>query len=517
MKNSQRIFINIIATYGRSLYTLIIGLFCGRWALMALGRTDYGLFGLIGGLTSFVSFVNGLFAASVGRFYAVSVGETNKDGNYEKGLIECQKWFNTALSIHIVVPLILLFIGYPTGIWAIRNFLTIPIERIDSCVWVWRFTCFSCLVSMFNVPFNAMYKAKQDIAELTIYSFFTATLNVIVLYYMICHPGEWLTKYALWSCILSIIPAIIQAVRAIYKYPELRINCEYLWNYKKIINISVFAFARFWTSLSNIFSNQCNAILVNKFLGPDFNASMSIGNTVASQTTTLSGALSGAFWPAIANKFGEGDKEGVNYYAFLTCKLGTLLVLVFSVPLLIEVEEVMILWLKNPPEYVSIICIAIIISNIIGSTTEGYWMVIMAEGTYMTQYSWIIGWTGFIFFILAWTLLLLGYGIWGVCIAMILSKLLSMLIRLRLGQKMAGLNINIWIKKVAIPVIIVGLASFASAIPIRFLFEASFLRIVLTSIITFIVYLAICYFFALSSEEKRFIILKIDKIWDRIK
>ena len=37
MTANRRIFLNIIATYGRSLYALVIGLFCGRWTLMVLG------------------------------------------------------------------------------------------------------------------------------------------------------------------------------------------------------------------------------------------------------------------------------------------------------------------------------------------------------------------------------------------------------------------------------------------------------------------------------------------------
>ncbi len=43
MSPNRRIFLNIVATYGRSLYALVIGLFCGRWTLMALGDVDYGL------------------------------------------------------------------------------------------------------------------------------------------------------------------------------------------------------------------------------------------------------------------------------------------------------------------------------------------------------------------------------------------------------------------------------------------------------------------------------------------
>ena len=44
---NRRIFLNIVATYGRSLYALVIGLFCGRWTLMALGEVEYGLMGVV--------------------------------------------------------------------------------------------------------------------------------------------------------------------------------------------------------------------------------------------------------------------------------------------------------------------------------------------------------------------------------------------------------------------------------------------------------------------------------------
>ena len=52
MTANRRIALNIIATYGRLLYALVIGLFCGRWTLMALGEVYYGLMGVVGGLTA---------------------------------------------------------------------------------------------------------------------------------------------------------------------------------------------------------------------------------------------------------------------------------------------------------------------------------------------------------------------------------------------------------------------------------------------------------------------------------
>ena len=135
---NRRIFLNIIFSYGRSLLAVTGALFISRWVLMALGQVDFGLFGVVGGMVGFVQFVSTVLSISVERFYAFSIGEAKK--NIEQGLENCRKWFNTALTIHTILPLFLIIIGYPIGKWAIVNWLTIPVDRIDACLWVWRFT-----------------------------------------------------------------------------------------------------------------------------------------------------------------------------------------------------------------------------------------------------------------------------------------------------------------------------------------------------------------------------------------
>ena len=51
MTQNRRILLNIAATYGRSLYALVCGLFISRWVLAALGKTDFGVCGVVGGMT----------------------------------------------------------------------------------------------------------------------------------------------------------------------------------------------------------------------------------------------------------------------------------------------------------------------------------------------------------------------------------------------------------------------------------------------------------------------------------
>lgn len=297
MSPNRRIFLNIIATYGRSLYALILGLFSARWALMALGQVDYGLYGVVGGLTAFIAFFNGLLATAVGRFYAVSIGEAEKKG--AEGLETCRQWFSIAVFIHTVIPVLLMAAGYPLGEWAVRNWLTIPPDRIEESVWVFRFVCLACFVGMVNIPFQAMYTAKQYIAELTIYSFATTTLNFFFLYYMVSNPGDWLAKYAFWGMLMSVVPQLIICIRAVKVFPECRFRLHYVGSSRKFKELFCYAGWQSFGCLGAMLRTQGIAVLVNKYFGPKVNSAMTLGSSVASHADTLSSSLIGAFQPAM--------------------------------------------------------------------------------------------------------------------------------------------------------------------------------------------------------------------------
>lgn len=171
MTQNKRIILNTIATYGRSMIGVLCGIFSTRWVLEALGQVDFGLYGLVGSLVIFVAFINIQFSTAIARYYAFAIGEAKVATDKNYALNETRSWFTVAVLIHLILPTILVGIGYPIGSYAITNgLLNIPSDRTDVCLWLWRFACLSCFIGMMSVPFQAMYTAKQYIAELTIYS-----------------------------------------------------------------------------------------------------------------------------------------------------------------------------------------------------------------------------------------------------------------------------------------------------------------------------------------------------------
>lgn len=475
---------------------------------MALGEVDYGLMGLIGGLTGFVSFLNTLLASAIGRFYAVNIGAAKKAGNAEVGLEDCRKWFNTAVALHTIIPLSLVMVGYPIGVWTIEHFLDIPNDRIIACIWVWRFTVAACFMSMFNVPCYAMYTAKQEIAELTIYSFITTTLNACFLYYMVSHPGIWLTKFMAWSCMLSIVPQMIIGVRAFIKYVECRFVPRYLFDRKRFREVFRFAFAKFWADFSSQFSTQGQAILVNKYMSPRFNASMSVGTAVAGHSLTLASAIEGAFWPAITNKIGEGDDDEVKRLCFTTMRLSAVMVLAFAIPLGLEVNEVLRIWLVNPPAFASEIVLILLVRAVFERMTAAYSTAIYGYGKGVMKYAWTAGWAGISTVFVSWFFFALGFGMWSIVIGLSVSKLITVSVRLVLGRTLIGFSFWYWMRNVFIPICVLAVCTGCLGGATRLLSRPSFGRVVMTSCVCEIGMMFVAWFFVLNNNEKFFIVNK---------
>lgn len=509
MTANKRIALNVIATYGRSLYALVIGLFCGRWTLMVLGEVDYGLFGLVAGLTAFVAFFCSLFSSAIGRYYAYAVGRANADR--AAGLEECQRWFSIAVAIHTALPIIMVAVGYPIGVWAIEHWLTIPTDRVVNCVWVWRYVCISCFVGMATIPFQAMYTAKQEIAELTIYGVVATTLNVVGLYFMLTHPRDWLVMFAAWTCFISATPQIIIAIRACICYEECKFSFRYAWNWTMIKELSVFAGFRFMGALAIMVSNQGMAILVNKILGPAKNAAMTVGNTLASQSVTFAGALAGALSPAIANAYGEGNLDRMRKLSLYACKFSGLLTLLFALPLAVEAKEVLTLWLKNPPVESAPLCIAMLGVVTLENLSCGHYMAIFAVGKiglYQTFMS--------IASVLALAFAIIGLIVYPklivIGLALVLAKGLVIVVRLYYARKIAGLSAREWIFGGATPLAVVSLLCIGIGLAVQSVFAPSFGRVCISTAVIVPSFLILSWFLALTKFDKEMLIPRLKKV-----
>jgi len=470
---------------------------------MILGEVNYGLIGVVGGMTAFISYLNGIMAGGVGRFYAISAGLEAQD--LERGIEKCREWFTVAVIIHTVLPVILLIVGYPIGEWAVRHFLTIPPDRIEGCVWVWRFSCLSCFVSMISVPFNGMYGAKQEIAELTIYSFVTSTINIIFLYYALTHPSDWLVRYSGWMCALSVVPSLIITIRAITKYPECRFRWMYVrcWhNIKKMMQFSGWLLVG---NLAAIFGSQGVSIFVNKLFGPRLNAATNVGNTLTGQCQSLSGSMIGAFCPAIMNAYGAGDTQRFLALSHLVNKVATLLILVFAIPLSLEIDEVLHLWLKNPPAYAAGFCILGLVYAVIDKISWGCCIAVYAVGK-MALYEIVIGGSFFLVIPLSYIFYKLGLGVYCAAWALIVIRVFIAVARVAIAQHIVGgFSISRWFVHVVIPVCVVSCVGVGVGCVPKLFLSTSLFRVCLTTVMIEISLFLVVWYVMFNSSERAYV------------
>ena len=516
MTENRRIFWNIVATYGRSLYGLVLGLFCGRWTLMALGQVDYGLNGLIGGLTVFIAFFNSVLASANARFYAYSIGAAATAENKAMALEECRHWFNTALSVHTVVPFLVVAIGYPVGAYAIEQWLTIPMDRVEACIWVFRFVCISCFFGMINVPFSAMYGAKQYIAELTIYGFVTSTLNVIVLYYMVSHPDVWLVKYAAWTCLLSIVPQIIICIRACCIFPECKIKLSYMWDISRLRKVGAFSFWQIMGVMCGLLRNQGMSIVVNKFFGATMNAAQAIGNTVQGHCNTLAGAMQGAFVPVITQACGAGDYKKMNEFVIRVCKFNVLLSAIFMLPLAIELPEVMRIWLKEPPAFAIGLCYCAMIHHLVRTCTVGHMVAVNASGRIAT-YHIVLSVINIFTIPISVAVGLAWKNVYLVMSVVVVLEAVNSLGRIIFARYIVGTSIRAWVNDVFWPLFCsLAVCSILGSIP-SLLMQRSFSRVCITTVVCEIVLLPLSWYVLLSKGERAFLTKKLDLLFGRIR
>ena len=475
---------------------------------MSLGDVDFGLFGLVGGLSLFVSMLNEVMASAVSRYYAVAVGEANAatDGN---GVEICRKWFNSALLIHTVLPIALVCIGYPFGLLMVRNFLAIPTGSMGACVWVWRFTCVSCLVAMLNVPFRAMYTAKQEIAELTIYQVAQTVANVCFLYYMVTHPGRWLARYAAWACAVAAIPQFLIAVRAVMSYPECKLVPAYLVCRSRFMELIRFASFRFWGAISGLAEGQGESVVVNKYFGPVANAAKGISLTVISHMSTLANSLNNAFAPAIMNYAGAGQWDKVRVFSFRVCKIGAVMMLVFVVPASAEIGTLLELWLGSPPQWTAELCLCAMVGAVLEQMTEGYSQAIFANGR-IGGYQFWIGNSCFAAFGASWLFAALGFGVVSIGIAYIILKVLVIIIRLYYGRKILGYAASEFIQKILFPMVCLSIVGCIVARVPRIWLAASFVRIIFATLLAELAIVPVALSIVLTADERQY-------LWSRLK
>lgn len=509
MTANKRIILNILATYGRTLLGVFCGIFTTRWVLMALGHEDFGLFGLVGSIVMFLSFFNTQFAGALSRFYAYSVGEAKIATDSSQALEECRKWFSTGVTIHTLVPALLMVVGYPIGAWAISSGVAgVPAGRVEACLWLWRFVCASTFVSMVSMPFSAMYTAKQYIAELTLYSVVQTIFRTVFIYFMTLKPGDWLVRYGLMMSLVIIVPQLLICLRAVMVFPECRLRVAYLRLWPYMCKVGSYAGWQTFGGLGYLARHQFLTVIVNRFLGPRITASFSVGGTVGGEAAALTGAMQGAFAPAITTACGEGDWPRVRAMAYQTCKFGTLLTLMFAIPMGLEIHELLHVWLKDVPLHAEGICLIMLAVIVVEKFSLGHTIVVNASGR-VAKYQIFRGLSCLTAVPFSIGAVVLYRHVYSVAFALLATTCIACCSDVWLARTRIQLSARYWLTRIIVPLFGVSILTLVVGCLPRFFMIESLARMMVTTLLTIATLLPLAWFLVLDAAEREFVRVKV--------
>lgn len=503
MTASQRLALNTVATYGRSIFNIGLGLFGSRWVLNALGQTDFGLFAIVGSIIISMTFLNATMAGSVARYYAYSIGQGQQR--------EVTNWFNVALSMHLCLAAAIVLIGLPIGEYVIRHILTMPQDRISTCVWVFRISLISAFVSMISVPFVAMFTAHQKITETAFWGIVQTILSFTLAFSLTQITGNLLLIYTIAMTAIIVSVQMMMVFRAFVVFKECRLSFPYWFNRKRFKNIFSFAGWTLIGELGGTVRNQGSAILLNIYFGPGMNSAFGIAKQVSAGADQLAMAMLAAFSPEITASEGRGDRLRMLSLSNHANKFGSILILIFAMPLMVEMEYVLKIWLKVPPPHTAMFCRLMLATFLIDRLTGGFLLAVKAHGK-IAAYQATIGGIIMMTLPLAWLFFTQGFPPTSLGVAYIITIVACTLSRVFWVRHLLGVSFYLWLKTAVFPNFLIGAISAGISYFLVFCIHESFIRLLYVLCISMAASALACWFWVFDAAECEFILKNCRKI-----
>lgn len=350
--NNKRIAKNTLMLYIRLLLSIIVGLYTSRVVLQTLGVEDYGIYGVVGGVVLMFSFLNATMSGATSRFLTFEMGK----GNVEK----LRDTFSSALIVHIIIALIVFVLAETLGLWFVCNKLVIPEDRYVAALYVYQFSILGSIIGIVQVPFNADIIANEEMDVYAYVELMHVFLKLGIVYLLLIGNFDKLILYAVLVLVVHCIVALTYGIYCTRHYLESRFR--FVWNKDILIGLTSFSGYNLLGNFGSVFNLQGINFLINIFFGVTLNAACSIATTVSGIINGFVANIVVAFRPPITKAYAGDNISNVESLLCLALKTAIIIHTFFVIPLLIEMDTVLQVWLGTVPDYASIFCRIILIS-----------------------------------------------------------------------------------------------------------------------------------------------------------
>lgn len=477
-ENNKRIAKNTMFLYFRQILILFVSLYTVRVVLDVLGVEDYGIYSVVAGIVSFFSFLSATMASATQRFFSFALGKNDEE--------KLKKTFSVNLLIYVAIAVIALILLETVGLWFIKNHLIIPLSRFDAAIWVYHFSVLMFIATILATPFMAIIIAHEDMQLYAYISIVEVVMKLGVVFLLLFVPFDKLELYGILTFVVSVVITVLYSVICMRKYVECQFRTFY-WDKLLLKEIVGFTGWTLFGQLSTVGRNQAVTILLNQFFNPVVVAARAIALNITNNITVFANNFNTGLYPPIIKYYAAGEKDEMFKLIFNGSKITFFLMWVFALPLLLEMDIVLKLWLKNPPEYTVLFTRLALIEVLIISLSLPLATAARAPGK-MKTYELSLGTIQIAIFIASWIILKMGAEAYSVFLIAILANIIMFFARLLIVKQLIEMDVKLFILKVVFPIFIIIILSFVPTYCI-FLFLP---KGILFSIITVILSVIIC-------------------------
>lgn len=451
-----------------------VSLYTSRVVLATLGVVDYGLYNVVGGIVTMFSFLNGSLGAATSRYITFELGKKNYEG--------LNKIFNVALLTHIFIGIIIVLLAETIGLWFFYEKMIIPEERLNAAFWVYQISIFSTLISLTQVPYNATIIAHENMKVYAYVGIVEVILKLVVVYLLVISPFEKLIFYASLLFLINIGKILFYRIYCICRYPESRIKiCKEKILYKEIFK---FASSDLIGNISVLAQGQGLNLLLNVFFGPVVNAARAVAYQVQGAVTQFGNNFMTAVRPQIIKLYAQGEIKEMFKLVYLSSNFSYYLMLFLILPLSLEADYILSLWLGEYPDHSVSFLILVFILCLIQTLKTPRTIVLHATGKLFLA-NVVIGTLLCCAFPLAYVFLRMGGEpesvFWAANITMFLSEFISVFI----VRKYVEYNIVDYLLNVhGRCAIVTGVSLIMPYLMFDRYLEPSFVRLILTCCLT---------------------------------
>ena len=466
-QNNKRIAKNTLMLYFRQILILLVGLYTVRIVLDELGVEDYGIYNVVAGVVTLLSFLSGTMASATQRFFSFALGRNDK--------LQLKKIFSVNFIIYISIAIIALILLESVGLWFVNEKLDIPPKRFEAAIFIFHFAVFTFIASILTSPFMAMIIAHEDMQIYSYVSIIEAILKLGVVFLLMHIEADKLELYGLLLFIVSLINALIFISISLRKYEECQFK-KFYWDKGLVQEILDFTGWTLFGQVSTVVRNQAITILVNQFFNPVVVASRAIALSISGHIGVFANNFNTSLYPPIIKSYSSNSKNDMFSLIFNGSKLTFFLMWIIALPLLMELEMILNIWLKNVPNEAVLFTQLNIVESLIFSLSLPLATAARAPGK-MKTYELTLGLIQLSIFFVTWIILKMGYPAYSVFVVAIVVNIIMFFVRLIIVSNLIELSKKSFIVKVVLPVIGVMILStiptylLQKSLPIGFVFS----------------------------------------------